>query len=83
MAIDVQATMASLLDLPPQDRLKIGETLIESVGFFVDDEVAASWNATVERRVAELKSGAVCCVPADEVFAKVDELLAARGRPVP
>ena len=83
MAIDVEATTASLLELSPQDRLKIGEALIESVGFFVDDEVAASWNATVERRVAELNSDAVRCIPADEVFAKIDELLAARGRPVP
>ena len=83
MAFDVEATTASLLELSPQDRLKIGEALIESVGFLIDDDVAASWNSTIERRVAELRSGAVRCVPAEEVFAKVDELLAARGCPAP
>ena len=81
MAIDIQATTASLLELSPEDRLEIGERLIESVGCFVDDDVAASWSPTIERRVAELKAGVVRGVPADEVFAKIDDLLAKRGHP--
>ncbi len=78
MPIDLQATTASLLELPPRDRLRIGETLIESVGGLVDDDVAESWNAVIERRVAELKTGAVRGIPAEEVFAEVEARLAAR-----
>lgn len=83
MITDIEAATASLLELPPRDRLRIGEALIESVGGFVEDDVADSWNAEIERRVAELRSGAVSCIPAEEVFAKIDELLAKRGYSAP
>lgn len=78
MPIDLQATTASLLAFPPRDRLRIGETLIERVGGLVDDDVAESWNAVIERRVAELKTGAVCGIPAEDVFAEIEARLATR-----
>lgn len=72
MLIDLQTTVASLLELPPQDRLRIGETLIESVGDIGDETDAIVWSETIERRIRELRSGAVRGIPADEVFAQLD-----------
>ena len=72
MFSDLQTTVASLLELPPQDRLRIGETLIESVGDIGDETDAIVWSKTIERRIHELRSGAVRGIPADEVFAQLD-----------
>ena len=72
MLSDLQTTVASLLELPPQDRLRIGETLIESVGDIGDETDTVAWNAVIERRIQELRSGTVRGIPAEEVFAQID-----------
>ena len=72
MLSDLQTTVASLLELPPQDRLRIGETLIESVGDIGDETDTVAWNAVIERRIQELRSGTVRGIQAEEVFAQID-----------
>ena len=81
MLSDLQTTVASLLELPPQDRLRIGETLIESVGDIGDETDAVAWSAVIERRVQELRSGTVRGIPAEEVFAQLDTRIAQHRSP--
>ncbi len=81
MLSDLQTTVASLLELPPQDRLRIGETLIESVGDIGDETDTVAWNAVIERRIQELRSGTVRGIPAEEVFAQIDGRIAQHRSP--
>lgn len=81
MLSDLQTTVASLLELPPQDRLRIGETLIESVGDIGDETDAVAWSAVIERRIQELRSGTVRGIPAEEVFAQLDARIAQHRSP--
>ncbi len=75
MITDLKTTTASLLELPPRERLWLGEMLLESVDEFVDDETAEVWRAEIERRVADWKSGRVQPIPAETVFAKTAAML--------
>lgn len=70
MITDLESTTASLLELPPRDRLRLGELLIESVDDLIDGEDSEAWRAEIERRVADWKSGKVQPIPAETVFAK-------------
>lgn len=81
MLSDLQTTVASLLELPPQDRLRIGETLIESVGDIGDETDTVAWSAVIERRIQELRSGTVRGIPAEEVFAQIDARIAQHRSP--
>jgi putative addiction module component (TIGR02574 family) len=60
--------------LPPEDRVRLAEELLASVQE-VSPEVEAAWDEEIRRRVAEIDSGKVKLVPAEEVFAEVRRLL--------
>ena len=45
-----------------------------------DAEIEASWKAEVERRVAEIDSGAVEMLPLEDVLARMDARILARQR---
>lgn len=66
---------AELLRLPAADRARLAEVLLTSLDAETAAgpvaEVEAAWEAEVARRVAELRSGTVVGIPADEVFAEV------------
>ena len=54
-------------DLPERDRATLAGLLIESLEGEPDPDVEAAWAAEIERRVAELDSGAVKTIPWEEV----------------
>ena len=54
-------------DLPERDRATLAGLLIESLEGEPDPGVEAAWAAEIERRVAELDSGAVKTIPWEEV----------------
>ena len=56
------AAIQELLNLPPRQRLEIGEQLIASV------EIDASWSRVAARRAQELRSGSVQGVSIDAAF---------------
>ncbi len=60
--------------LPREERARLAEALIASLD--EDSEIERQWAAEAERRAAELDAGAVHTIPADQVFAELDELLA-------
>lgn len=61
-------TMASqLLALPPNERLFLGERLVESVDCFASPAIAEAWSAEVADRLADYESGNVTAIPPAEV----------------
>ncbi len=60
--------------LPPAERVRLAEELLATVQE-MDLEVEAAWDEEIQRRIAEIDSGAAKLVPADEVFAEVRRLL--------
>jgi len=66
-----------LLSLPSEDRIRIVETLLESLSPPTDKDVAQAWAVEVERRVRELDCGAAQSVPGEEVFAEIRQRLGA------
>ena len=46
--------------------------LLEELDGPTDAGVDAAWAAEIQRRSLEIDQGAVSCIPADEVFRKID-----------
>jgi putative addiction module component (TIGR02574 family) len=57
-------------DLSPEDRARLAEELLESLGTGLAAEVDGAWDATLLRRMREVESGAVALVPAEDAFAR-------------
>ena len=55
--------------LPPEDRERLVDQLLESLNELAAAELDKTWEAEIERRLAEYDSGAVQAVDAEEVFA--------------
>ena len=58
-------------ELAPEDRARLAEELLASLEGELEPDVDAAWDAELMKRIAEVDSGAVKLVPADEVFARV------------
>jgi putative addiction module component len=69
MSTTVEALEAEALQFPPAERAWLVERLI--AGFDSDPEVEEAWVAGVERRHAEVESGAVSLLPGPETLAKL------------
>lgn len=71
---------SQLLTLPPADRARLVEVLLESLDQEAESgpvaEIEAAWAAEAERRLAELRDGTVAGVPAEQVFADIRSKLA-------
>jgi putative addiction module component (TIGR02574 family) len=61
------------LTLPPDERLRVAEELLQSIRSPQQRAIDEAWAAVAERRVAEVRDGKVQTLPADEV---IDETLA-------
>ncbi len=59
--------------LPREERARLAEALIASLD--EEAEMERAWLAEAERRAAELDSGAVQSIPAEEVFSELDSLV--------
>jgi putative addiction module component (TIGR02574 family) len=64
MASTVEVLEAEALQLPAADRARLVERLIASLD--MDPQVEEAWAAEVERRNAEIESGAVSLIPGPE-----------------
>jgi putative addiction module component (TIGR02574 family) len=65
----VETLEAAALHLPLADRARLVERLIATLD--IDPEVEEAWAAEVERRQAEIESGAVSLLPGPETLAKL------------
>lgn len=71
----VEELSARAKALPAEDRARLAEELLESLQGEADVEAEAAWEREIERRVAEIESGAVHLVPAEEVHAEARRLI--------
>lgn len=62
-------------ELAPEDRARLVEELQASLEGQLEPEVEAAWNEELRKRIAEVESGTVKLVPADEVFARARRAL--------
>jgi putative addiction module component (TIGR02574 family) len=67
--MSIQELEAEALKLPSHERARLAEALIASLD--EEDEISTAWADEAERRDAELRSGAVKGVPAEEVFDRI------------
>ncbi len=65
----VETLEAAALHLSPSERARLVERLIATLD--ADPEVEEAWAAEVERRHAEIESGAVSLLPGPETLAKL------------
>lgn len=61
--------------LSAEDRARLAEELLESLQGDADADAEAAWDREIERRVAEIESGAVRLIPAEEVHAEARRLI--------
>ncbi len=62
---DVNRVIEEVLELPPEDRLRVAERIYESIP---DDDVSRAWLEEVERRELEWEKGEVQGFPAEDVI---------------
>jgi len=55
------------MQMTPGDRAVIAERLISSLETLTDPNVEAAWQEEIQRRVTEVKSGHVVCIPWEDV----------------
>ena len=60
--------------LPPRDRERLIDQLLESLNEPAAAELDASWEAEIQRRLAEYDRGEIIAIDAQEVFAKARRL---------
>ena len=71
MSTHVTELFAKASALSDKDRATLAGLLIESLESEVDPDVEEAWRVEIERRLAELDSGAVETVPWEVVRAKL------------
>ena len=69
MSSNVEVLEAEVLQLPVAERARLVERLIASLD--ADPEIEEAWAAEVERRQAQLESGATKLRPGPEILAKL------------
>ena len=71
---NAQALADQLLALPSPDRARLAELMFASLEER-DAGASAAWDAELERRSADLATGRVSGIPAEDVFAEVERRL--------
>ena len=75
MEIRLDEIAADAMRLPLRDRVRLAQRLVSSLDDQVDTDVEALWAAEAERRLNELRTGAVKGIDAAEAFRKAHEAL--------
>lgn len=58
------------VSLPVEERALVVDSLLRSLNQ-PDSEIDKQWVAVAQKRIAEMRSGAVTAVPGEEVFRKI------------
>jgi len=61
--------------LAPEERAWLAEDLLASLEADIEPQVDAAWEEELRKRIADVESGIVKLVPAEEAFARVRSLL--------
>lgn len=73
--MDIAEIEKEALDLPSKVRAELAHRLLESLDRPSESEAEAAWRDEAQRRAAELDSGAVRTVSAEELEARVQEII--------
>jgi putative addiction module component (TIGR02574 family) len=71
----VEELSARAKALSAEDRARLAEELLDSLHGQADLDAEAAWDREIERRVAEIESGTVKLVPAEDVHAEARRLI--------
>lgn len=83
MSTALEDLIAHALELAPPDREELIRALIASIDGEPEgtpEEIALAWDEEIERRIADLDSGRVKTIPAEEVFAEIRAKIAGHTR---
>ena len=75
MSTLVEELSARAKTLSAEDRARLVEELLDSLQGESDTEVENAWDREIERRVAEIESGSVKLIAAEEVHAEARRLI--------
>ena len=73
MATIVDELKSKLAALTPKDRAELAHFLIESLEESSDADAEAAWDAELDKRALEIRSGTAIGKPAAQVFAELRE----------
>ncbi len=73
MSTTIEKWKSELAVLAPEERAEIAHFLLNTLDGGEDHDVEAAWDAELERRCAEIRSGEAPGRPAHEVFARIRE----------
>ena len=71
MSLQLQEVVNKALNLSPEERAELAYELILSLDDTRDKEVETAWDAEIERRVREIKSGKAKGRPAEDILAEI------------
>jgi putative addiction module component (TIGR02574 family) len=66
---------AQVRQLPPEERARLAELLLESLVEVSSPGVLAAWDTEIRARVAAYERGEVELIPAEDVFARARKLI--------
>ncbi len=75
MIQETNELLKKALALPDKERAELAGNLIESLDTTIDEDVDASWQQEIARRLEEIRSGRVNAIPWSEVRKKGHTLL--------
>jgi len=75
MALTLKEIYAETRQLPREQAAELIDLLLTDVFSQPDPAVDEAWGREIDRRLAELESGAVQGIPAEEVMAKARKLV--------
>lgn len=67
MVEEARKIVEQALKMPARERAEIAQRLLESLDSQTDINVESAWQSEVEKRISELDSGKVSCIPWEEV----------------
>lgn len=75
MAKPIAAIQREIRALTNAEKEELLAMLLEELDGPAEEGAQAAWDEEVARRSHEIDSGAVQCIPANEVFARIDKIL--------
>jgi putative addiction module component (TIGR02574 family) len=75
MSTNVDRLAADAMKLSRRERVQLAQRLVSTLDDEVEENVEGLWFSEAERRLAELRSGKVQGIPAEDVFRNAREAI--------
>ena len=69
MSETMRQLLAQIETLPPDERAELAYFVLRSLDERKEEDSAEAWQAELDRRVAQIRSGQATAKPADQLFA--------------